>query len=155
MAGEINRDYRAVEYIKVIGLLKGSFIFMGDLIRELDIPVRVDFMEISSYGNEMESSGNIKILKDLSHDIAGEHVLVAEDIIDTGLTLNHTISLLLSRKPQSLKISSLLVKKQKHHLEYPIDYAGIFMDDVFVVGYGMDSMGYYRNLPYIADFSAP
>jgi len=149
MGYQISRDYENKAPLRLIGALKGCFVFMADLIRAIDIPVKVDFMEISSYGNEMASSGNVKIVKDLTHNIAGEHVLIAEDIIDTGLTLNHVMDMLSTRNPASLAITSLLIKPSKQQLKYPVKYVGFEIPDDFVVGYGLDYSGYMRNLPYI------
>lgn len=149
MGAQITRDFRDKNHIRVIGALKGCFLFMSDLIREVQMPVKVDFMEISSYGNAMESSGNIKIIKDLTHDIENEHVIIAEDIIDTGLTLNHVMDMLSTRKPASLSIATLLLKPQKSRLQHKIAYCGFEIKDHFVVGYGLDYKGYMRNLPYI------
>ena len=149
MGRAISRDYRNKAPLRVVGALKGCFVFMADLIRAIDIPLKVDFMEVSSYGDEMESSGNIKIIKDLSHNIEGEHVLIAEDIIDTGLTLNHVMAMLETRKPASLSICSLLIKPGKQQLKYPVSYSGFEIADDFVVGYGLDFSGFMRNVPYI------
>ena len=150
---QISKDYADKAPLRIIGTLKGSFIFLADLIREIRIPVKVDFMEVSSYGNTMASSGNIKIVKDLSHDISGENVIIAEDIIDTGLTLNNVMSMLYTRNPASLEIVSLLVKSQKMKLDFPVKYTGFDIEDHFVVGYGLDYQGYLRNLPYIGSIS--
>lgn len=151
---EITADYAGREYIRVIGALRGSFVFMADLIRAIEMPVKVDFMEISSYGNATTSSGNIKILKDLSDDVMGEHVLIAEDIIDTGLTLQSMIDLLKGRGVASIEIATLLIKPRnvaaQRKLIYPVKYRAFEVSDEFVVGVGMDYRGYMRNLPYIA-----
>lgn len=152
MAHQIEESYSNSKYLKLVGLLKGSMIFITDLMREISLPVQVDFMEVSSYGDLTQSSGNVKIMKDLSHDISGEDVIIVEDIIDTGLTLNHIVRLLKSRNPSSLKIASLLVKEKKHAMQYPIDFTGFKIEDLFVIGYGLDYKGFYRNLPYIAEF---
>lgn len=150
---KITEDYRHKAPLRVIGALKGCFVFMADLIRAIDLPVKVDFLEVSSYGDEMKSSGNVKITKDLTHDIAGEHVLFAEDIVDTGLTLNFVMDMLMSRKPLSLEICALLAKPQKMQIRYPIKYIGFEIGDEFVVGYGLDYRGFGRNIPYIAKLS--
>lgn len=151
---QISQDYAGREPLRLVGALKGCFVFMADLLREITIPVRVDFMEISSYGSAMVSSGNVKITKDLSHDIKGEHVLIAEDIIDTGLTFNFLMDMLQSRGPASIEICSLLVKPAKMKLNHPIRYTGFEIDDYFVVGYGLDYKGFLRNLPYIGAVSS-
>lgn len=153
MGRQISQDYAGREPLRLVGALKGCFVFMADLVREITIPVRVDFMEISSYGNAMQSSGNVKIIKDLTNDIAGEHVLIAEDIIDTGLTLNFVMDMLSARAPASIEICSLLVKPAKMKLNYPIKYKGFEIEDHFVVGYGLDYKGFLRNLPYIGAVS--
>lgn len=150
----ITADYAGSEYVRVIGALRGSFVFMADLIRAIEMPVKVDFMEISSYGNATTSSGNIKILKDLSDDVMNEHVLIAEDIIDTGLTLQSMIDLLKTRGVASIEIATLLIKPKnvaaQRKLIYPVKYRAFEVSDEFVVGVGMDYRGYMRNLPYIA-----
>lgn len=148
---QITQDCRksGIDQIKVIGALKGSFVFMADLIRAIDLPVKVDFMEVSSYGDAFESSGNVKIIKDLRHDVSGEHVFIAEDIIDTGLTLNVLYEMLQARKVASLNIVSLLLKKSKSQLKYHAKYIGFDIEDVFVVGYGLDYKGFMRNVPFI------
>ncbi|MCS6985347.1 MAG: hypoxanthine phosphoribosyltransferase [Leptospiraceae bacterium] len=152
---EITKDYQGKDTLRVIGALKGCFVFMADLIREIKIPVRVDFMEVSSYGNQAQTSGNVKIIKDLTHDIAGEHVLFTEDIVDTGLTLNFVMEILSQRNPASLEICALLTKPRKMALRFPVKYRGFEIEDYFVVGYGLDYKGYYRNLPYIGKISSP
>ncbi|MCB1191360.1 MAG: hypoxanthine phosphoribosyltransferase [Leptospiraceae bacterium] len=144
---QIAKEYENKEPI-FVGILKGSFIFLADLVRGVSIPLMIDFIEASSY-EEKESSGNIRILKDLNINIENRHVIVVEDIIDTGNTLNHIIDNLFSRKPSSLKICSLFVKSKKHTLNYSIEYYGFEIEDHFVVGYGMDYKGMYRNLEYI------
>ncbi|MCB1309095.1 MAG: hypoxanthine phosphoribosyltransferase [Leptospiraceae bacterium] len=143
-------DHFAGKELTVIGLLKGCFIFMADLVRAIHLPVHIDFMEISSYGDAQQSSGIIKIVKDLRHSIEDRHVLLVEDIVDTGLTLNHVMELLETRRPASLHIAALLVKEVKQELRYPVEFRGFDIEDHFVVGYGLDYRGYYRNLNYVA-----
>ena len=150
---QITSFYDDKQPLHVAGVLKGCFIFMADLIRHIERPLQVDFMEISSYGDSTISSGNIKITKDLSHDIENKHLLIVEDIIDTGLTMNVLIDLLYTRKPLSVNIASLLVKKEKNSLKYPVRFRGFDIGEKFVIGYGMDYMGYYRNLPFIGELS--
>lgn len=154
---QITADYAGKNHVRVIGALRGCFVFMADLIRAIEMPVKVDFMEISSYGNATTSSGNIKILKDLSDDVMGEHVLVAEDIIDTGLTLQSMIDLLKGRGVASVEIATLLIKPTnvaaQGKLIYPVKYRAFEVSDEFVVGVGMDYKGYMRNLPYIAQIT--
>lgn len=151
---QITADYAGKNYIRVIGALRGCFVFMADLIRAIEMPVKIDFMEISSYGSATVSSGNIKILKDLSDDPHGEHVLIAEDIIDTGLTLQCMVDLLKGRGVASIEIATLLIKPKnvaaQGKLVYPVRYRAFEVSDEFVVGAGMDYKGYMRNLPYIA-----
>ena len=128
-------------------MLKGSLPFMADLMRAIDIPVRIDLMEVSSYGGTAtESSGLVRILKDLSASIADEDVLIVEDIIDTGLTLNYLIRYLRGKNPASLRICTLLDKPARRLVEIPVDYTGLHIPDQFVVGYGLDYGEYYRNL---------
>ena len=145
----ITQDYEGQE-LTVIGTLKGCFIFMADLVRVIRLPLLVDFIEVSSYGSQTVSSGIVKITKDFKHSIEGQHVLIIEDIIDSGITLNYLMENILLRKPASLKIASLLVKEAKQKLNYPIDYRGFNIEDKFVVGYGMDYAGKFRNLDHIA-----
>lgn len=144
----ITNNYLNKELI-FIGIMKGSFIFLADLIRCVCVPLKIDFIEASSYESGKESSGNIRILKDLNINIENKDVIIVEDIIDTGNTLNHIVENLLSRKPNTLKICSLLVKSKKHTLNHSIDYFGFEIEDHFVVGYGMDYKGMYRNLEHI------
>lgn len=149
IGAQIAKDYAEREPLHIVGALKGCFVFMADLVRAIDIPVQVDFMEVSSYGGGMESSGNVKIVKDLTEDIRGRHLLLAEDIIDTGLTINRLLDMLSAREPASISIATLLIKEEKCQLRYPVAYKGFPIEDEFVIGYGMDYQGYYRNLPYI------
>ncbi|MCB1325247.1 MAG: hypoxanthine phosphoribosyltransferase [Leptospiraceae bacterium] len=146
---QIGADYAGLP-LTAIGMLKGCFVFMADLVRQIEAPLHVDFIEVSSYGDDTISSGVVKIAKDFKHSIAGQHVLLVEDIIDTGLTLNTLIEILQARKPASVRIAALLVKSQKQQLRYPIDYRGFDIEDDFVVGYGMDFRGRYRNLDHVA-----
>jgi hypoxanthine phosphoribosyltransferase len=146
---QITQDFTG-EHITVIGVLKGSILFLSDLVRHIDKPVQLDFIEVSSYGNESKSSGVVKFIKDLSHSIENHHVLIVEDIIDSGLTMNYLLSNLKTRNPQSLKICTLLEKPKVTHLA--IDYRGFLIQDHFVVGYGLDYQGFYRNLDYIGYF---
>lgn len=151
---QITEDYRGKSHVRVIGALRGCFVFMADLIRAIEMPVKIDFMEISSYGNATTSSGNIKILKDLTDDVIGEHVLIAEDIIDSGLTLQSMVDLLKGRGVASIEIATLLIKPAnvaaQGKLKYPVKYRAFEVGDEFVVGAGMDYRGFMRNLPYIA-----
>jgi hypoxanthine phosphoribosyltransferase len=148
LALSIERDY-VDEEIYFICLLKGSFMFMSDLIRCIKNPSIVDFMRVSSYGNAMQSKGEIVITKDLEEDISGKNVVIVEDIIDSGLTLKSIKKMLLERNPKSLKICALLDKRARREVEIEGDYVGLTIEDGFVVGYGIDYAEQYRNLPEI------
>ena len=150
MGEEITRDYDGMEgELVLVGILKGAIVFFSDLIREIDLPLSMDFMAISSYGSATKSSGVVRILKDLDKDIVGKHVLVVEDIIDSGLTLSFLKDNLLSRGAASLKICTLLDKPERRRVDLHVDYAGFQIPDEFVVGYGLDYAETYRNLPDI------
>lgn len=140
----------APEGLLLIGVLKGSFHFLSDLSRRLPCEIEIDFIQVSSYANSMESSGIVQIRKDLDTNIEGRDVLIVEDIVDTGATLRHLRELLGTRKPRSLKVVSLLSKLQARGLSSDIEYVGFEIPDEFVVGYGLDYGERYRNLPYIA-----
>jgi hypoxanthine phosphoribosyltransferase len=151
---EITDTYRHSDReLLVIGLLRGSFIFMADLVREIKLPMTTDFMTISSYGDGMTSSGDIKVVMDLDETITGCDVLVVEDIIDTGRTFSKVIRMLQNRDPASLKICALLNKPSRREVEVPIDFCGIEIPDEFVCGYGLDFAQKYRNVPYIGIYS--
>ncbi len=145
----ITEDYHG-EDLLVIGILKGANMFMGDLIRQIHLPIQLDFMAVSSYGHSTESSGVVRINKDLDAEIEGRHVLIVEDIVDTGLTLKYLAENLTSRKPKSLKICTLLDKPERRKVSIDIDYKGFDIPDVFIVGYGIDYAEKYRNLPFVA-----
>jgi len=145
----ITKDYAGQDLL-VIGILKGANMFMSDLIRKIDLPVHIDFMAVSSYGHSTESSGVVKIIKDLDYEIEGQNVLIVEDIVDTGLTLRYLTENLASRSPKSVKICTLLDKPERRKVEIAIDYKGFDIPDVFIVGYGIDYAEKYRNLPYVA-----
>ncbi len=149
LAKEITEYFNDSEKLIVVGLLRGSFIFIADLVRELDLPVEVDFIEASSYGNSMESSREIKILKDLRGEIKGLDVLIVEDIIDTGHTMTHVLSLLNSRQPRRLAVCALLDKPSRREVEVSATWVGFEIPNEFVVGYGIDYAQRNRNLPYI------
>jgi len=149
LSQEIEAEFAGTEKLVVVGLLRGSFIFIADLVRELDLPVEVDFVETSSYGNAMESSREVRILKDLRGDIAGRDVLVVEDIVDTGHTLAHVLNLLQSRAPARLKTIALLDKPSRREADIRADWIGFEIPDEFVVGYGIDYAQRNRNLPHI------
>ncbi|MDD4164702.1 MAG: hypoxanthine phosphoribosyltransferase [Eubacteriales bacterium] len=148
MAKQISDDYRDKNLL-IIGVLKGSVVFMSDLMRALDINSKVDFMAVSSYGSGTKSSGNLNILMDLRRDVMGYDVLIAEDILDSGHTLSKVKELILSRKPASLRIATLLDKPSRRQVDITIDYTGFEIPDEFVVGYGLDFDEDYRNLPFI------
>jgi hypoxanthine phosphoribosyltransferase len=144
----ISRDY-AGEAVLMIAVLRGAFLFVADLIREVDIPAEVDFMAVSSYGSTTKSSGVVRILKDLDETIEGRNVLVVEDILDTGLTLKYLLKNLASRRPKTLEVATLLAKTGKQRVPIDCRYVGFDIPDEFVVGYGLDYAERYRNLPYI------
>jgi hypoxanthine phosphoribosyltransferase len=145
----ISRDYRG-RTPTLVSVLKGGILFLSDLMRKLDIPHEIDFMSVSSYDGGTESTGVVRILADLSINIEGRDVIIVEDIVDSGLTLDYIRSILLARRPGSLKIVTLLDKKARRRVEVPIDYVGFEVPDEFVVGYGLDYDEKYRNLPYVA-----
>ncbi|MAM60594.1 hypoxanthine phosphoribosyltransferase [Maritimibacter sp. UBA3975] len=149
LAREIKTKFRGTDKLVVVGLLRGSFVFIADLVRELDLPVEVDFLEASSYGNSTESSREVRILKDLRGEIGGRDVLVVEDIVDTGHTLKHVISLLNSREPARLACCALLDKPSRREVDVKADWIGFEIPDEFVVGYGIDFAQRNRNLPFI------
>ncbi len=149
MAAEIEKDYRGKEDIVLIGLLRGSVVFLSDLARKINLEAKMDFMVVSSYGNEMESSRDVRIDKDLAEDIRGLNVIIVEDIIDTGNTLDKVREMLMLREPASLTICTLLDKPDRREAEVPVDYVGFKIPDVFVIGYGIDYAQKHRNLPYV------
>lgn len=148
IAQQINRDYADKE-ILLVSVLRGSFIFMADLARKITRPCRVDFMSVSSYGKGTSSSGQVQITKDLSEDISGMHVIVVEDILDSGNTLSYLLRLLEQRNPASIRLCTLLDKPDRRKVEVAVHYSGFTIPDAFVVGYGLDYAERYRNLPYI------
>ncbi|TCO71298.1 hypoxanthine phosphoribosyltransferase [Rhodovulum euryhalinum] len=149
LAGEITRHFSDTDKLVVVGLLRGSFVFIADLVRELRLPVEVDFIETSSYGSGMESSREVRILKDLRGKIEGRDVLVVEDIVDTGHTLAHVLHLLQAKKPRRLESCALLDKPSRREIEVRASWVGFEIPDEFVVGYGIDFAQRNRNLPYI------
>jgi hypoxanthine phosphoribosyltransferase len=148
LADQISRDYRGKE-ILFICILKGAFVFLSDLMRHIDLPVQVDFIGVASYGSEMGSSGQIRITRESSVPIEGKDVIVIEDIIDSGRTLKFLADELRAREPRSLKICCLLDKKSRREVEFEADYVGFDIEDLFVVGYGLDVNEQFRNLPSI------
>jgi hypoxanthine phosphoribosyltransferase len=145
---KIENDFRG-EDLLVVGILKGACVFVSDLIRNINLDVNMDFMSVSSYGKATQSSGTVRILKDLDVDIEGKNVLVVEDIIDTGLTLKNLFETLKTRNPKSLKLCTLLDKPERRTVDIDVDYVGFVIPDKFIVGYGIDYAEKYRNLPYI------
>ncbi|CEI73841.1 MULTISPECIES: hypoxanthine phosphoribosyltransferase [Romboutsia] len=148
IAKQIEKDFKGEELL-VVGILKGASVFVSDLIRKIDLDVNIDFMSVSSYGKSTESSGVVKILKDLDVNIEGKNVLVVEDIIDSGLTLSKLVDVLQTRNPKTLKLCTLLDKPERRKANIPVDYVGFTIEDNFIVGYGIDWAEKYRNLPYI------
>lgn len=148
LGARLSVDYDGLDPV-LISVLKGSIVFLADLVRGVEVPLSIDIMEVSSYGAATETSGQVRILKDLSNPIEGRHVLVVEDIIDTGLTLNYLLRYLREKGPASLRVCCLLDKPARRLTEIPIDYIGFSIPDRFVVGYGLDYGERYRNLPYV------
>ncbi|HHT20681.1 MAG TPA: hypoxanthine phosphoribosyltransferase [Tissierellia bacterium] len=149
LAGEIDQAYPKDAPLVAIGILKGSFIFMADLVRAMDRDVTLDFIALSSYGDATETTGVVRLLKDLDVDIKGKDVIIVEDIVDTGLTLEYLRHYLQQRDPKSVRIATLLDKVSRRQVEMTIDYVGFEIEDGFVVGYGIDYAQQYRNLPWI------
>ncbi|MDQ1710660.1 MAG: hypoxanthine phosphoribosyltransferase [Frankiaceae bacterium] len=148
MAKQISADYDGRE-IRMVGVLKGAFMVISDLARALSVPLSIDFMSVASYGSGTSTSGVVRILKDLDRDVAGQHVLVVEDVIDSGLTLNWLLRNLRARQPASIEVAALLRKPSAAQVEVPVKYVGFDLENVFVVGYGLDYAEQYRNLPFI------
>ena len=146
---EITEDYRDKEDLVLICVLKGSYLFLADLSRAIDLPLTIDFMSVSSYGDGFKTSGVVRLMQDLSESIENKHVLIVEDIIDTGLTMSYLLENLKTRKPSSLKIVSLLHKPTKAKVHIDIDYLGFAIEDRFVIGYGLDYQSQFRNLSFI------
>ncbi len=149
LGAQISKDYKGKDLL-VVGVLKGSVLFASDLIKNITIPCEIDFMAVSSYGNSTETSGIVRILKDLDHSIEGKHVLIVEDIVDSGITLNYLLKYLKARKAESIEIVSLLNKPERRTVELNVKYIGFEVPNEFIVGYGIDYAEKYRNLPYIA-----
>ena len=149
LAEEITKFFKDTDKLIVVGLLRGSFVFIADLAREIDLPVEIDFLEASSYGNQMESSREVRILKDLNDEISGKDVLVVEDIVDTGHTLHHVLNLLKSRNPKRIESCALLDKPLRREVDVKSTWIGFEIPDEFVVGYGIDYAQRDRNLSYI------
>jgi hypoxanthine phosphoribosyltransferase len=149
MAEEVSRDYEGKDLL-LIGVLKGAVFFLADLMRRLDIPCEVDFMAVASYGSSTDSSGVVRILKDLDAPLENRHVLIVEDIVDSGLTLQYLMRTLEARGPASLEVCALLTKPERRKVEMPARYVGFEIPDKFAIGYGLDYAERYRNLPYVA-----
>ncbi|MBU0671506.1 MAG: hypoxanthine phosphoribosyltransferase [Candidatus Margulisbacteria bacterium] len=152
LARKISRDYKGKELV-LIGILKGSVVFLADLLREINIPVEIDFIQVSSYGASKTSFGVIKIKKDIDLPIVGKHVLLVEDIIDHGYTMHYLLKSLKVKKPKSIRVCALLDKPARREVPVPLAYKGFEVPDKFVVGYGLDLAEKLRNLPYIANLS--
>ncbi len=150
LAAEISRDYKEGEFLTV-AILKGAVVFYTDLVREIDREVKMDFMVLSSYGSSSVSTGAVRILYDLEQDISGKHVLIVEDIVDTGLTLHYLTNTLKSRDPASVKVCCMFDKPSRRKADFRPDYIGFKVPDVFIVGYGLDYSEKYRNLKYIGE----
>ena len=148
IAAEIDRDYAGKEPL-LVSVLRGSFVFMADLVRQIHLPCTVDFMAVSSYGSGTSSSGQVKIVKDLSEHIEGRDLIVVEDILDSGNTLSYLLKLLQARRPASIRLCTLLDKPERRVKPVEVHYSGFTIPDAFVVGYGLDYAEHYRNLPYI------
>ena len=149
MAAEVSRDYKGRDLL-LIGVLKGAVFFLADLMRELDIPCEVDFMAVSSYGSSTDSSGVVRILKDLDAPLEGRNVLIVEDIVDSGLTLQYLMRTLQARNPTTIEVCALLTKPERRKVDMPARYVGFEIPDKFAIGYGLDYDERYRNLPYVA-----
>ncbi len=149
LGAEITADYRGHGDVVLVGVLKGSFVFLADLARAIDLPVGIDFLGLSSYGNSEQTSGVVQVTQDLTQPVAGKHVIVVEDIVDTGLTMKYLLENLGTRHPASVKVCTLLHKPARARVEVPLDYVGFEIPDQFVIGYGLDYMGRLRNLPFI------
>jgi len=146
---QISRDYAGKDLF-LVGVLKGAVFFLSDLMRSLEVPCEVDFMAVASYGSSTDSSGVVRILKDLDATIEGKDVLIVEDIIDSGLTLSYLLRTLQAREPRSLEVCALLTKPERREVDLPIRYTGFEIPNKFVIGYGLDHAERYRNLPYVA-----
>jgi hypoxanthine phosphoribosyltransferase len=149
LAAEITRDYEGKDLV-LVGVLKGAVFFLSDLMRNLEIPVEVDFMAVASYGSATKSSGVVRILKDLDAAIEGRDVLIVEDIVDSGLTLQYLLRNLNGRNPRSLEVCALLIKPERQKVDLPTRYVGFEIPNRFAIGYGLDHGERYRNLPYVA-----
>src|SRR5262245_20389242 len=150
LAGQIERDYPAGEEIHLVCVLKGGFMFMADLVRAMSTRVSLDFIAVSSYAKSTQSSGEVRLLKDLDSGLQGRHIVIVEDIVDTGLTLTYLQDILRARSPRTLRTACLLSKPSRRQVDVKVEYVGFTIEDHFVVGYGLDFAEQFRNLPYIA-----
>jgi hypoxanthine phosphoribosyltransferase len=150
LAAEIERDYPRDEGVHLVAILKGGFMFMADLVRAMSDRVTMDFMAVSSYGKGTTSSGQVRVLKDLDSNVEGRHIILVEDIVDTGLTLHYLQDVLKARAPKSIRTACLLSKPSRRKVDVQVEYIGFTIEDHFVVGYGLDYAEKYRNLPFIA-----
>lgn len=150
LAATIERDHRDAGELHLICVLKGAFVFMSDLVREMSMPLTIDFMALSSYAKGTTSSGEVRVLKDLDYALEGRHVLVVEDIVDTGLTLHYLQDILRARGPKQVRTACLLSKPSRRKIDVRVEYIGFTIEDRFVVGYGLDYSGHFRHLPEIA-----
>src|SRR5690625_2057752 len=148
LGAEIRRDYAGKD-LHLICVLNGAFIFMADLVRAIDLPLTMDFLAVSSYGEGTSSSGEVRLVKDLTHSLNGRHVLLVEDIVDTGLTMRYLLNYLEGHGPESVKVVSLLSKPSRRQVEVPVHYLGFEIEDAYIYGYGLDVAHRYRNLPFI------
>ena len=153
LAEEISRDYEERDLL-LVGVLKGAVFFLSDLMRQLTVPVELDFMAVSSYGSTTDSSGVVRIMKDLDRSIEGKDVLIVEDIVDSGLTLSYLLRTLRAREPRSLEVCALLTKPERRKVDLPIRYVGFEIPNRFVIGYGLDHAERFRNLPFVAVLNA-
>ena len=155
LGAEISRDYRDTGGVHLVCVLKGAFLFVADLVRAIDLPVTMDFMALSSYAKGTTTSGEVRLLKDLDTTLDGRHVVIVEDIVDTGLTLTYLQDILRARGPKTLRTACLLSKPSRRQVDVRVEYIGFEIEDRFVVGYGLDYAEQYRNLPYIGVVTAP
>lgn len=135
--------------LHLVCVLNGAFVFMADLVRAIDLPLTMDFLSVSSYGEGTESSGQVKLVKDLDHSLKGKHVMLVEDIVDTGLTMRYLLGYLEGRGPESVRVASLLSKPSRRRVEVPVHYLGFEIDDAYIYGYGLDVAHRYRNIPFV------
>ncbi|MFA5550716.1 MAG: hypoxanthine phosphoribosyltransferase [Trueperaceae bacterium] len=150
---QISRDYQGLD-LHLICVLNGAFVFMADLVRAINLPLTVDFLSVTSYGSRTESSGEVRLLKDLEQSLKGRHVIIVEDIIDTGLTMQYLVGYMQGRNPASVKVATLLAKPSRRMVDVPIDYVGFTIEDAFVYGYGLDVSHKLRNLPFVTSQKA-